>query len=55
MIRQLSDDLDRYLKTNKHKEKQRFREEKQNNDIAEPLEENKRLVEQLKKKRMHHD
>ena len=41
--------------TNKKREREKIRAEKENNEIVEPLEQNKVLVDQLAKKKAVHD
>ena len=43
------------MSINKGKEREKLRAEKENNEIVEPLEQNKVLVDQLQKKKYIHD
>jgi len=54
LLRNQTEVLDRAMRTNKQAEIEKSREERRNNDIVEPFEKDKAMVEELKKKQVIH-
>lgn len=54
LLRNQGEVLDRAMRTNKQAEIEKSREERRNNDIVEPFEKDKAMVEELKKKQVIH-
>lgn len=55
IINQLASDLDRQKREDKRWERSKFRQERDNNAILEPMTENEALVKQLEEKKIEHD